>query len=460
MNIFHHGVSTKRTEGGAIAVREADSAIIGIVGSAPYGAVNELTLCQTSKDFAKFGTCVGSGFSIIDALSILARYQAGKIYVVNVLDPKKHKTTVTDEVLTIQPNSLNANTAKKGLITISIKSNAQALTQGTDYTVNLDTGEIVFKAFKENLKATYDYADASKVTNEEFLGGIDSVTQKRTGLEALKDGFYQFGSDAKILIAPAFDKDARNAAALQIKAEQLKAVAYIDIADNATLSQAITARGSNGKLNANTSSQRVRHFYPKVIGLNGTESLATHAAGLRMKIDTEKGYWHSTSNKELLGVVDSTVKLTARLDDPQSETNLLNAVGITTVFNSFGTGFRLWGNRSANFPSNTHIINFETALRTADIIDEAIKKAELNFIDRPIDSPLIDALLETIDTYLRALPSIVGYSVDLDRTYDLVDSFSKGQIPIVYEFTPKLPAELIVNASVVTRKYLVNLIGE
>ena len=65
-----------------------------------------------------------------------------------------------------------------------------------------------------------------------------------------------------------------------------------------------------------------------MIGLLGMESLATHAAGLRMKTDVEQGYWFSKSNRELLGVTGVEIGLTARADDPQSETNRLNEKGI------------------------------------------------------------------------------------------------------------------------------------
>ncbi len=49
---FHHGTETKRETGGSVPVQTVDGAIIGIVGTAPMGAVNQLTLCQTKKDFA------------------------------------------------------------------------------------------------------------------------------------------------------------------------------------------------------------------------------------------------------------------------------------------------------------------------------------------------------------------------------------------------------------------------
>ena len=179
-----------------------------------------------------------------------------------------------------------------------------------------------------------------------------------------------------------------------------------------------------------------------------------------MKTDVEQGYWYSSSNRDLLGVTGIEMPLTARADDPQSDTNRLNEKGITTVFNSYGTGYRLWGNRLACFPTVSHIKNFEVAQRTGDVIDESIRRFELQYIDRPIDDALIDSLLGSIRTYLGTLQSIVGYSVDLDYDYDLVDAFSKGQVPIKYEYTPKLPAERISNASVMTRKYLANLVSQ
>ena len=457
---FHHGTETKRENGGSVAVSTVDGAIIGIVGTAPMGAVNELTVCQTTKDFSKFGVILNKGFTLPDAFDILARYASGKVYVVNVLDPTKHKTNVTDETLTQDSNTLRAQTAHAGLLNLTLVSD-RTLTEGDDYTVDLQTGEIILKAKHSELKATYDYADPTKVTEEDIKGGIDSATGKRKGFELLRDGFNLYGADAKILICPEFDKTASCAAALSTLAEQLKAVAYVQLPKGTSLSKAIQARGPIGVLNASASSERVRHFYPYALGSSNTlESLAVHAAGLRMKTDTDNGYWFSTSNRQLQGVIGMEVPLTARVDDEQSETNLLNAVGITTIFNSFGTGFRLWGNRSSNYPTVTHIINFETALRTGDLIDESIRRTELQFIDRPIDDALIDSLLETVDTYLRALPSIVGYSVSLDYDTDLVDEFSKGHVPLMYEYTPKLPAELISNKSVMTRKYLVNLVSQ
>ena len=61
---FHHGSETIRIDGGSSPVYTVDGAITAIIGTAPSGAVNELTVCQTKKDFARFGTATDDGFTL------------------------------------------------------------------------------------------------------------------------------------------------------------------------------------------------------------------------------------------------------------------------------------------------------------------------------------------------------------------------------------------------------------
>lgn len=459
---FHHGTETKRIDGGTSPIYTADGAITAIVGTAPAGAVNTLTVCAAARDFLQFGgNLTGKGFTLPDAAHIWTRYGSGVAYVVNVCDPAKHKTTVSDEILKINPDTLTAKTAKPALQSgYTLTDGSNALTENTHYTINTLTGEITYKTKPTAPKISYTYTDPTKVTEADIIGAYVAATGKRTGLELLTEGFARQGADAKIIVVPEYDKTATVRGAMEVVAGKLKAIAYAAAPKGTTLSKALEGRGPLGSINFQTSSDRVQLFFPYVTGLLGLESLATHAAGLRMKTDVEQGYWFSISNRELLGVTGMEIGLTARADDPQSETNRLNEKGITTVFNSYGTGYRMWGNRLACFPTVSHIKNFEVAQRVGDVIDESIRRFELQYIDRPIDDALIDSLLGSIRTYLGTLQSIVGYSVDLDYDYDLVDAFSKGQVPIKYEYTPKLPAERISNASVMTRKYLANLVSQ
>ncbi|MGU8172822.1 phage tail sheath subtilisin-like domain-containing protein, partial [Escherichia coli] len=91
----------------------------------------------------------------------------------------------------------------------------------------------------------------------------------------------------------------------------------------------------------------LRLCYPHVKVYDGItnqeilEPLSSRAAGLRAKVDLEKGFWWSNSNQEIQGITGIERSLSAMIDDPQSEVNQLNENGITTIFNSYGSGLRL-----------------------------------------------------------------------------------------------------------------------
>ena len=55
MTDFLHGVETIDIKHGTYSVREVKSGVIGLVGTAPQGVMNELTLCLNSTDDAQFG---------------------------------------------------------------------------------------------------------------------------------------------------------------------------------------------------------------------------------------------------------------------------------------------------------------------------------------------------------------------------------------------------------------------
>lgn len=452
---YHHGTETRNVDRGMVPIYSVESAIVGIVGTAPTGPVNQLIQCVNERDFAQFGTIIQQGFTLPDAFDVLLRYNSGKFYVVNVLDPAKHRSKIEDEKLIIDEVTLRAKTEKIALQTVSLKDGELPLIEGTDYSVIMETGDFQFNARPtDSITATYEYADPTLVTADEIKGGYDAVTHSRKGMELWREGFQRFNMDAKVLIAPWLDEDVSVARELSIYREKLGAVCYINAPKETTLSEAITGRGPLGKISFNTSDEGTMLCYGYI---NGHEPLALHQAGLRMWMDVNRGYWHSTSNNELRGVTSVEPILTARIDDVNSETNQLNAVGITTVFNSYGTGHRMWGNRLASFPTVTHIKNFEVVKRSQLIIDESIRRAELQFIDRPIDAPLIDSLLESVDAFGRDLCGINGPLLGFECWWSESNSertLSMGQYFIAYKFTPKVPGERITNESYVTSEYL------
>ena len=312
---------------------------------------------------------------------------------------------------------------------------------------------------------SYTYKDPTKVVLGDIIGAVNEAGF-RTGLKALDDTYNLFGFTPKILIAPVYCTQTSISTELIALAEKLDAIAYIDAPIGTTFQQAIEGRGPNGVINFNTSSERVKLCYPHVkvfdpvLNQERLEPLSQRLAGLRAKIDNDRGYWWSTSNNELAGVIGMERPLSAMIDDPQSEVNLLNESGITTVFNSYGTGLRAWGNRTAAWPTVTHMKNFENVRRTGDIINESIRYSSLQFIDRPIDDALIDAIVESCNGFGRKLigdGALLGFKAWYDPARNPETELALGHLLINYKYTVPPPLERLTYETEIVSEYLLTL---
>lgn len=470
---YLHGVETIEIENGPRPVTTVKSAVIGLIGTAPMGAVNTPTLCLSEKDAAAFGSQLAN-FTIPQALDAIYDHGAGTVIVINVLDPAIHKTAVASEEVTFDAANDRAQLAHGAVANLVLKSADGATTYkiDVDYTVDLATGVLTRNragaiAVAAVPKASYDYADPTKVTAADIMGAVNAAGV-RTGLKALSDTYNAFGFFAKILIAPAFCTQNSVATELISMATKLGAVAYIDAPIGTTFAQALAGRGPAGTINFNTSSERVRLCYPHVkvydpvLEAERLEPLSARAAGLRAKVDLDKGFWWSSSNQELMGVIGVERQLSAMIDDPQSEVNLLNEQGITTVFSSYGTGYRLWGNRTAAWPTITHMKNFENVRRTADVINESLRYFSLQYIDMPLNQALIDALVESVNGYGRKLigdGALLGFKAWFDPARNEETELAAGHLLISYKYTPPPPMERLSFETEITSEYLLNLKG-
>ncbi|MDS9879372.1 phage tail sheath subtilisin-like domain-containing protein [Pseudomonas protegens] len=467
---YLHGIETTEIERGPRAIKVVKSAVIALVGTAPIGPVNALTLCLTEGDAAQFGTHL-NGFSIPEALDGIYDFGAGTVLVVNVLDPAIHRTNVPGQVKQFGDNDLlQLDHGALQQLTLKPAEGDSAYLLGTDYTVDMLTGRVKRVATgsipaNAQVKADYTHADPTKVTPAEIIGAV-TLAGRRTGLKAFQDSYNTLGFFSKIFIAPGFSILNSVSVELISEATKVSGVAYIDAPIGTTVQQVIAGRGPTGAINFNSSSDRVRLCYPHVkvydAATNGErlQPLSIRAAGLRAKVDQDKGYWCSSSNQEMLGVIGLERPLTARIDDPSSEVNLLNEAGITTVFNSFGTGLRLWGNRTAAWPTVTHMRNFENVRRTKDVVDESIRYSSLQFVDMPITNSLITSITESVNLFLRKLigdEALIGGECWYDPARNPQTELEQGHALFNYKLTVPLPFERGTFETEITGDYLVNL---
>jgi phage tail sheath protein FI len=467
---YLHGIETTEVERGPRPIRVVKSAVIALVGTAPSGPINQLTLCLNDTHAAQFGPHT-SGYSIPEALKGIYDFGAGTVLVVNVLDPAVHHTSVTDQLKQFADhNPLQLEHGDLQHLQLKPAEGTDAYVEGIDYTVSMRTGQVTRQPSgsipaNAQIKVDYTYTDPAKVTAADIIGGINEAGW-RTGLKAFQDSYNRLGFFAKIFIAPGFSTLNTVTAELTVAAHQVGGVTYIDAPIGATVQQVLAGRGPAGTLNFNTSSDRVRLCYPHVrvydAASNGErlQPLSIRAAGLRAKIDNDHGYWWSSSNQPLLGVIGLERPLTARIDDPNSEVNLLNENGITTVFNSYGTGLRLWGNRTAAWPSVTHMRNFENVRRTKDVVDESIRYSALQFVDQPITTALITSITESVNLFLRKLigdSALVGGECWYDPARNPQTELEQGHALFNYKLTVPLPFERGTFETEITGDYLVNL---
>lgn len=466
---YLHGIETTEVERGPRPIRVVKSAVIAVIGTAPTGPINELTLCLNDIHAAQFGPH-RTGFSIPEALQGIFDFGAGTVLVVNVLDPAVHSTTVDEQDKQFAPND-QLQLEHGALQTLQIKSADGLVTylESVDYKADrltghirrLPTGNIAANAL---IKVAYTYADPSKVTATDIIGAVNAAG-RRTGLKAFQDSYNQLGFFPKIFIAPGFSTLKAVTAELGASASQVGGIAYIDAPIGTTVQQVLAGRGPAGAINFNTSSDRVRLCYPHIKvrdAANGErlQPLSIRAAGLRAKVDNDHGYWWSSSNQELIGVIGLERPLTARVDDSNSEVNLLNENGITTVFNSFGSGLRLWGNRTAAWPTVTHMRNFENVRRTKDVVDESIRYSALQFVDQPITTSLITSITESVNLFLRKLigdGALLGGECWYDPARNPQTELEQGHVLFNYKLTVPLPFERGTFETEITGDYLVNL---
>jgi len=403
---YLHGVETIEIEKGARTIRTVKTAVVGLVGTAPiqdvedeYKTINEPVLISSDVDAVKYFGTAKDGFTIPQALDAIFDQGAGVVLVVNVFNPDKHESV-------------------------------------------------------------------ADVTKADIIGGVDSVTGKRTGLQTFKDCYSLFGYFPKTIIAPVYCEDTAVVSEMQVICDKIRAIGIVDAPVGTTVQDAIKGRGPQGTINFNTSSDRIVLCYPHLkvydsaSDSNVLEPYSQRLAGVMAAKDVDKGYHWSPSNTEIKGIIGVEKQLTSMINDPTSEVNTLNEAGIVTVFNSYGTGFKTWGNRSAAYPTSTNVTNFINIRRTADILHESVEYSMLQFIDYPIDNGLIESITETVNSFIRTLIGR-GALIDGKCTYNVdknpVTEIANGHILFDVEFMPPVPAERITFESFIDIELLKSL---
>lgn len=453
---FLHGVETVVLTDGVRPVTINRSAVIGLIGVSPVGPVETPTLITSESDAAQFGALVPS-FTIPQALDAIFQQGAGTIIAVNVFNPATMTTPVVDEAATTANGKTQTDFPPIGAtIIVTDDPETETFVDGVDYTFD-EFGEITILDFVKipngtDLLISYNKFDETAITPAVIAGAV-SVANVRTGLKAFDDSYQQFGFDPTIFIAPEYVETEANALELTSTAESFRGFALIDAPVGTTKAEALAGRGPAGTINFNTASSSAVLLFPHLQAINGKTSVvesvpfSSYFAGLWVNSISTNGIEFSPSNKTISGIVGIEQPISFRPTQAAgTDANELNAAGIITVGNSFGTGFVTWGNRSALYPSQTIPENFLPVQLVAYVVDKSIEAASVQFLDLPALPALIDAIKETVNGFLRTLIAR-GALVDGECTFlasdNPVEQTGAGQLVFNVVIMPPTPAERI-----------------
>ena len=465
---YRHGIYTSEKATSILPARTVDSAVVFAVGTAPVhllaeGTPRPVNVPQLFYSYDEFVQTMGwdadhfGDYSLQELIySHFALYGGAPVVCVNVFDPERHASEVTDERLTFSTSALDRDTARLAHggvrdLSLSDESGETAYTAGTDYVADAVTGllsRLPGGAIPEGgtVKAAYVHADVSKVTSGDVMGGIDPQSGLGTGLELIDEVFPRFRLVPSIVLAPRFCEDPAVAVVMAAKCEDInglfKAICVVDIPSGGENGVTKYSDVPSYKEKHNLTDPLMLVCWPKVRLGDEVYGLATHLAGVMATTDADHdGIPYASPSNKLLSITSCGYAG----DDGQwhelwldlTKANYLNGQGIYTVSN-FDGGMKSWGGRMACYPSNTDPKDAQDGIRR--FFNWYQPQFILTYFAK-VDAPLTRRLVQTflaseqirLDGY-TAREIILGGSITFastdNPTTDLIDGIMRFRLRI------------------------------
>lgn len=290
--------------------------------------------------------------------------------------------------------------------------------------------------------------EEAQTQSQLIIGGSDA-DGSYTGMYALLTAEQKTDYRPRILIVPEYDTE-EVTSQLCVIAKQLRAFVYASCNGCKTIAEARTYRET-------FASRELMLLWPNFIaynpvsGANEDFPAPAYAAGLRAKIDNEKGWHRSLSNIIVSNVLGMSKDVFWALQAEDSDAQTLNNDDITTIIKR--NGFRFWGNRV----TDTNEFIFEVYTRTAQILADTIAEAQFETIDGPLTPTNVKDVVSAIKQKLSALVT-AGKLLGADCWFDIVDNATtdlrQGKVVIRYKYTPVPPMEDLTLIQTFTDEYI------
>lgn len=288
--------------------------------------------------------------------------------------------------------------------------------------------------------------DVSKVTTADIMGGIDSITNQRTGLELVDEIFPRFGLVPGQILAPGFSGDESVAIMLGAKAAKVSGNFTCTSGMDIPSSVKSYTEASDFLKDNNLADPYNVAFFGQPFFNNKPEWGSIHQAAVTALRDSQNEFvpYHSPSNTRMLasGLVHAGKEL--YLDSSQAA--YLNGQGIVTGLN-FDGSLVSWGNRTTAYPGTTDPKDtFIPIRRMFNWVANQLVLTARPHVDRPLTRQQIENVCDTFNIWLNGLTSrnfILGgrveFLADENPATDLMDGIYRFHLWL----TPPSPGRLI-----------------
>ncbi len=419
----------------------------------PESTVNVPILCESladcknkvgyAADFKKYTVC-----QAIFASCIISK--VAPIVFINVLDPAKHKKSVSEKSYAVKDNAV---TIEDDVIVSSlvIKKSEETISREKYVTEWID-GKLVINFTEEQTgKVTigYDVVDPTAVTKSDIIGAYNTETGVRKGAELIKDVFPKCGVVPFLILAPGWTTDDEVGAILMGKTAEIngcyQAMTLLDI----DTEKAKTRADAIKEKETRTMNENCIALFPMIKKNNYIISYSAYLAAQIMEQAAATGgiTCKSPSNKSMK-IDDCVLADGTSVFYDQEDGNELNAAGIVTIIAR--NGWYTWGNNTAVYPSSTDPVKRWIMTRLAFMW---IENDYINTVAPQIDEDLnkdkiIDNATTAYNIKLAAFAA-AGRIIKGTITYTAADnnanSVANGRFKVRTYLAANVPGEVIEN---------------
>ena len=456
-----HGINISEQATSVKSMVAGDSALPVIFGTAPVNmlenpTLNEPVLCLSYSEAVKaFGSIKDNNdYSLLQAIEILySLYGISKAVFVNVLDKEKHKKTQSEATYTFTKDKVELPHVGILKDSVVVKADAESATVDVDYTLAFDDyGKLIITRVTEGslleddeLTVQYDYIDTSMVNADDIVGGIDAETGKKKGLEVIADIFPSLALIPTLILAPGFSHLPGVAQVMATKCKNINgvfhAVAIADIQDDTlkVYNKVPEYKNSKSIIDADLIT-----CFPRVTNAGSAHWMSTHLCGVIATTDSNNGGTPHVSPSNQAAKIDGLINNGKIVKLGLDEANYLNENGIVTALNFIG-GFKIWGNRTSAYPSNTDVKDmFIPVRRVFSWIGNTLVTNFWQNVDMPINKRNIENIVNNVQFWLDSLKSqevINGATVTFPDELNSDTELLNGKLKFKLQMASPTPAE-------------------